>query len=33
MRLAVILGSVREGRVTERLAKWAVETAKQLPGT
>ena len=33
MKLAVILGSVREGRVTERLAKWALKAAKELPDT
>jgi len=27
MKLAVIVGSVREGRVTDRLAKWAAEEA------
>lgn len=29
MKLAVIVGSVREGRVTDRIAKWAAEEAKK----
>lgn len=29
MKLAVIIGSVRQGRVTDRLAKWAAEEAKK----
>jgi len=33
MKLAIILGSTREGRVTERLAKWVVQGAKELPDT
>lgn len=30
MRIAVVIGSVRENRVTDRLAKWVVEEASQL---
>lgn len=30
MRIAVVIGSVREGRVTDRLAKWVVEEASKL---
>jgi NAD(P)H-dependent FMN reductase len=33
MKLAVILGTVREGRQTERLAKWVVNGAKEQEGT
>lgn len=33
MKLAVILGATREGRHSEKLAKWVVEQAKQLPDT
>src|SRR5258707_837668 len=33
MKLAVILGTVREGRHTEKLAKWVLEEAKKLPDT
>lgn len=33
MKLAVILGTVREGRVSERLAKWIVSEAGKRPGT
>ena len=31
MKLAIILGSVRENRVTERLAKWALSVANEQP--
>lgn len=30
--IAVVLGSVREGRVVERVAVWVQQEAKQLPG-
>lgn len=30
MKIAVIIGSVREGRVTDRLAKWVVDEAEKL---
>jgi NAD(P)H-dependent FMN reductase len=33
MKLAVILGTVREGRHTEKLAKWVVKNAAALPDT
>jgi len=33
MKLLVILGSTRPGRITERLAKWVVSEAKNLPDT
>lgn len=33
MKLAVILGTVRQGRHTEKLAKWVVDNAKDLPDT
>lgn len=33
MKLAVILASIREGRATERMAKWVMEAAKNLPDT
>lgn len=33
MKLAVILGATREGRHSEKLAKWVVEHAKLLPNT
>ena len=32
MKLAVILGTVREGRMTERLAKWVVASANKAKG-
>ncbi len=32
MKLQVILGSTRPGRVSERIAKWVVSTAKTLEG-
>jgi len=30
MKIAVVIGSVREGRVTDRLAKWVIEEASKL---
>jgi NAD(P)H-dependent FMN reductase len=33
MKLAIILGTTREGRVSERMAKWVLKTAKDLPDT
>ncbi len=33
MKLGIILGSTREGRATERLAKWVVKAAQRLPDT
>ncbi|HSX53465.1 MAG TPA: NAD(P)H-dependent oxidoreductase [Patescibacteria group bacterium] len=33
MKLAVILGTTRQGRHTEKLAKWVLEKAKTLPDT
>jgi NAD(P)H-dependent FMN reductase len=33
MKLAVIIGTTREGRQTERLAKWVVNGAKEQAGT
>lgn len=33
MKLAVILGTVRQGRHSENLAKWVVKEAKQMPDT
>jgi NAD(P)H-dependent FMN reductase len=32
LKLAIIIGSTRPGRMTERLAKWVVSEAKNLPG-
>jgi NAD(P)H-dependent FMN reductase len=32
MKLAIIIGSTREGRKTDRQAKWAFNTAKQVEG-
>jgi NAD(P)H-dependent FMN reductase len=33
MKLAIIIGSTRPGRITERLAKWVINEAKTLPQT
>jgi NAD(P)H-dependent FMN reductase len=33
MKLQVILGSTRPGRVSERIANWVVDTARDLPDT
>jgi len=33
MKLAIIIGSTRPGRVTERLARWVINEAKELPQT
>jgi NAD(P)H-dependent FMN reductase len=33
MKLAIIIGSTRPARVTERLAKWVINEAKTLPTT
>jgi NAD(P)H-dependent FMN reductase len=33
MKLQVIIGSTRPGRITDRLALWVAEEAKQLPDT
>ncbi len=32
MKLAIIIGTTRQGRKTDRLAKWAAHTAKQIEG-
>lgn len=33
MKLQIIVGATRPGRVTDRVAKWVAETAKELPDT
>ena len=33
MRLGIVIGSVREGRVSDRVAKWVANEAKTLPDT